>query len=114
MGNGKRLVGKMSTIYLLNMVGTDLYKIGHTKREISKRINEIQTGNPKKIEVIRLFETDFYLKVEGWMHNVHKQKRMEGEWFELTNEDVINFTNDCQKGHDIFQMLTESDNPFIY
>lgn len=100
-------------IYLMNMVNTNLYKIGYTKRDISKRVDEIQTGNPKKIEVLHLFETDHYVKVETWMHNIHASKRMEGEWFELTSEDIMNFTNNCQKGHDTFQMLIDSGNPFI-
>jgi len=105
MGKGK--------IYLINMVNTDLYKIGFTKRYISKRVDEIRTGNPKKIEVINLFETEHYVKVESWMHRIHASKRMEGEWFELTSEDIMNFTNNCQKGHDNFQMLINSGNPFV-
>jgi len=103
----------MGKVYCVGIPDEDRYKIGWTRGSIDKRIAPLQTGNPKKIEVIHLFETDHYLKVESWMHNVHKQKRMEGEWFELTSEDLKNFANDCQKGHDVFQMLTESGNPFI-
>jgi hypothetical protein len=103
----------MGQVYLVNMVDTDLYKIGWTNGTINKRISTLQTGNPKRIEPVKLFETKHYVKVETYMHNRHATKRKEGEWFALTKEDVMNFTNDCQKGHDTIQMLIESGNPFI-
>lgn len=101
----------MGKVYLVGIPDEDRYKIGWTKGKIEDRIRPLQTGNPKKIEVIHLFETKHYLNVETRMHGVYGSKRMEGEWFELTNEDVKNFLTNCQKSHDIFEML--SDNPFI-
>jgi len=100
-------------VYLVGIPDEDRYKIGWTKGSIDKRLVPLQTGNPKKIEVIELFETEHHVKVESWMHRIHASKRMEGEWFELTNEDITNFSNNCQKGHDTFQMLIDSGNPFI-
>ena len=100
-------------IYLVNMEGTDLYKIGYTKRDITKRLDELKTGNPNVITCVHLFETEHHVKIESWLHNIHSTNRMEGEWFELTNEDVRNFKQICQKGHDMFQALIDYDNPFI-
>lgn len=105
MGKGK--------VYLIGIVEESMYKIGWTKGSISKRIAPLQTGNPKKIEPIHLFETEYHINVETWMHNKHAAKRLEGEWFKLTDEDVMNFKEDCQKGHNAFKLLTESGNPFI-
>lgn len=34
----------MLQVYLINMVGTDYYKIGYTSRHISKRLSEVQVG----------------------------------------------------------------------
>jgi hypothetical protein len=103
----------MGKVYLVGIPDEDRYKIGWTQGAIDKRIAPLQTGNPKKIEVIHLFETNHHVKVETWMHNIHGRKRMEGEWFELTQEDIVNFKADCQKGHDVFQMLIDSGNPFV-
>jgi hypothetical protein len=103
----------MGKVYLVGCPEEDRYKIGYTNRDIYKRLDEIQTGNPKKIEVVHLFETDHHVKVEGWMHRKYGSKRMEGEWFELNEEDVENFLINCQEGHDIFQMLIDSGNPFV-
>lgn len=103
----------MGKVYLVGVPEEDRYKIGWTRGKIEDRIAPLQTGNPKKIEVIHLFETDHHVKVEGWMHRVYGTKRMEGEWFELDKEDVDNFLTNCQKGHDTFQILIDSGNPFV-
>lgn len=103
----------MGKVYIVGIPDERRYKIGWTKGTIDKRVAPLQTGNPKKIEVINLFETEFHVRVETWMHNKHSSKRMEGEWFNLTDEEVMSFKEDCQKGHDIFKMLTDSGNPFI-
>ncbi len=103
----------IGNVYLIGIPEESRYKIGYTKRTINKRLDEVQTGSAKKIEIIDSFETKHPIKVEGWMHSIHKSKRMEGEWFELTDEDVRNFKQDCQKGHDTFQMLIDSGNPFV-
>lgn len=100
-------------VYLVGIPDENRYKIGWTRGSIDKRIKPLQTGNPKKIEVIHLFETEHYVNVETWMHNQFASKRMEGEWFELTMEDVNSFLERCKKGHDTHQMLREFKNPFI-
>ena len=105
MNNGK--------VYLVGNLDENLYKIGWTRGDINNRVLQLQTGNPKKIEAVNEFESKHYVKLETYMHNRHGSKRQEGEWFELTQEDVMNFTNDCQRGHDTIQMLVESGNPFI-
>ncbi len=103
----------MGKVYLLANWDEHKFKIGWTRGSIDKRIKPMQTGNPNLIECVHLFETEHYIKLETWMHNLHGTKRLEGEWFLLTDEDVNNFKQDCQKGHDIFQMLIDSGNPFI-
>ena len=89
------------------------YKIGMTRGTVNERIEQLQVGNALPLEFVAEYETKHFRKVEKWMHNRHHSKRMEGEWFSLTEEDVANFTNDCQKGHDIFEVLINAGNPFI-
>lgn len=105
MGKGK--------VYLVGIPDEERYKIGWTRGKIDKRISPLQTGNPKKIEVIHLFETEHYMYVETWMHKQFASKRMEGEWFELSQEDVNSFITRCNKGHNIYKSLKEAGNPFI-
>ena len=89
------------------------YKIGITTRTIEKRLRELQTGNSEKIEVVKFYKTEHYFALESWLHRKFGVKRLEGEWFELTSEDIKNFSSNCQRGHDIFEMLINSGNPFI-
>jgi hypothetical protein len=103
----------MGKVYLVGIPDEDRYKIGWTRGAIDKRIAPLQTGNPKKIEVIHLFETEHYLNVETWMHNQFATKRMEGEWFELSDEDIKAFLILCKQGHETFKVLKEMGNPFI-
>jgi hypothetical protein len=101
----------MGTVYLLNAYGTDNYKIGITKRDINKRIKQLQTGCPDEIVLIKKFDCEHYRKVEGWLHRLHAAKRVEGEWFVLEDSDIHLFESDCKKYNDIVQLLTE-DNTF--
>jgi len=52
----------MAKVYLIGIPDEGLYKIGYTTRNIDKRIDEVQTGNPKKIEMIDSFETKHPVK----------------------------------------------------
>tara|TARA_R110000772_G_scaffold184082_4_gene295187 strand:- start:84 stop:398 length:315 start_codon:yes stop_codon:yes gene_type:complete len=104
----------MKIVYLLKECG-DLpkYKIGVTSRGVEKRIKQLQTGNSERIEVIQTFPSVFNRKIESSLHRKYETKRLEGEWFQLDNEDVDKFINECQKIHNVFEMLTKSGNPFI-
>ena len=101
----------MGTIYLLNALGTDNYKIGVTKREVKKRISQLQTGCPDEIILLKKFDCLHYRKVEMWLHREHASKRVEGEWFTLNEFDISSFESDCQRFNEIIQVLIES-NPF--
>ncbi len=101
----------MGTVYLLNMIDTDYYKIGVTKRDVNKRMKQLQTGCPDEIILIKQFDCEHYRKVEGWLHKQHASKRVEGEWFVLEDSDIHLFESDCQRISDTIQLLIES-NPF--
>jgi len=47
------------------------------------------------------------------LHKKYNSKRLVGEWFELSDDDIIRFKDDCQKAHDAFECLIENGNPFI-
>lgn len=102
----------MGTVYLLNAWGTDNYKIGVTKRDIDKRIKQLQTGCPDEIVLVKKFECEHYRKVESWLHRQHGSKRVEGEWFILEDSDIQNFEVDCERIHTTVKLLIE-DNPFF-
>lgn len=102
----------MGTVYLLNAWGTDNYKIGVTKRDVNKRIKQLQTGCPDEIVLVKKFDCEHYRKVEGWLHRKHGAKRVEGEWFVLEESDIHLFESDCSNFNETIALLTES-NPFF-
>ena len=67
------------------------YKIGITL-DIKNRMGSIQTDNPHKLRLIFCQKTIEYQNLEAYCHNRFKDKRIRGEWFELTIEDVKEIT----------------------
>lgn len=47
------------------------------------------------------------------LHKKHHSKRLVGEWFSLTDDDITNFKSDCLKLHEAFEYLKQTKNPFI-
>jgi len=92
-------------VYLLNAWPTNRYKIGFTKNSVKKRIKQLQTGNPDEITQIQVYDTINYKKVEKWMQRLHRAKKVEGEWFELTDEDILSFLDECKKADDTITLL---------
>ncbi len=66
----------------------DKFKIGFTNQAIDKRINNLQTGSPTKINLVMYFESDTPNLLEKQLHRVFKNKRLDGEWFSLNQFDI--------------------------
>jgi len=97
-------------VYLL--CDGEKFKIGMTKhKDIHKRIQELQTGNPNDIWLHSYYETDYPLKIEKMLHGRHAASNVKNEWFDLTVSQVINFKNECKQCEEILKALQE--NPFI-
>jgi hypothetical protein len=45
-------------IYIINAMGTDLYKIGFTDGNIEKRLASLQTGCPDKLTITATLDGD--------------------------------------------------------
>ena len=100
----------MIKVYLLKTEGEyPRYKIGITRREISKRIKELKTGNDKEITLVSFFESKWGTKIESTLHHILKQKNVSGEWFELDDSVVRNFIKECQSIHDSYEFLEKNN-----
>lgn len=103
------------SVYLIRQTdldGNELFKIGITKNDIEVRLSCLQTGSPHKLDLQGLYKSEFYNKIEKWMHRKYTSKRLEGEWFDLTNKDVVNFHEDCKKIEATIKTLI-AYNPFF-
>ena len=73
-------------IYLIT--DKEYTKIGATSYNVNKRLNELQTGNPKKLEIIGSYRVKNKLTTEKFLHNKFKEKNVLGEWFELNQKEI--------------------------
>jgi len=102
----------MGTVYLMGeFVDNGRFKIGITKNSVEKRIKELQTGNSNEIFLVNKYETDNYRKVEGMLHRKFGTSRAIGEWFDLTHEQVVSFTEEAEKADQLVSLLLR-DNHF--
>ena len=74
-------------VYILK-TGKNLYKIGKTQ-DLQKRLTSYHTHLPITFRIIRQYACTNMTELEGSLHIVLQHKRIKGEWFELTNDDLV-------------------------
>lgn len=75
-------------VYLLKHDKT--YKIGRST-DAARRYKEIKVQMPMKTEEIHIIETDDAVGIEAYWHKRFASKRLEGEWFALSKDDIRAF-----------------------
>ena len=73
-----------------------LTKIGCTA-SVERRLNQLKINSPSKLVLALSFETDDAPGLEKTIHNSFSDKRIRGEWFELTPYDLIDFVDQINK-----------------
>lgn len=68
-------------IYLIS--DGNYYKIGHSKNP-EKRLAQLQTGQGRKLFLVKTWETDNDLAVEKRLHKMFWQNKTRGEWFNFS------------------------------
>lgn len=89
-----------------------IFKIGVTKGTLERRIKKLQTGNSGEIFVCSAFQTKHPFFIEARLHDKYQSKKILNEWFELTNEEALNFKKTCQEIEDLISFMQEN-NPFF-
>jgi hypothetical protein len=101
----------MGYVYLITN-GYVHYKIGITSKTIGRRMRQLQTGNSEKIQLVKSYKSENYREIESWLHRKFGNKRLQGEWFELDDVNVIDFEKIC-KSIDGTITLLKKENPFF-
>lgn len=101
----------MKFVYLFNVEGTNVYKIGNSKHP-EKRISEVQTGCPFKVVEVARFKSQYPTQVETSLHRKfgfqktdEYGRELQGEFFSLSQDDKKMFVEHCQKAEDMFLIL---------
>jgi uncharacterized protein (DUF433 family) len=106
-------------VYILK-TGKNLYKIGKTQN-LQKRLASYQTHLPVLFRVIRQYAAANMTELEECLHVLFQHKRLKGEWFELTTDDLTicdnlarNFSIEkLQRQPKKYPELQFSDNPLL-
>jgi hypothetical protein len=70
----------------------ELVKIG-CARNVQRRINELQCASPEELILIASFDTGNRYIAETIAHKRFAEYHVRGEWFRLTDEQVLEFVN---------------------
>ena len=75
-------------VYLLK--ASRYFKVGRSS-SFERRSRELAIQLPEKAETVHVIRTDDPIGIERYWHQRFESKRKNGEWFELTAQDVKAF-----------------------
>jgi hypothetical protein len=101
----------MKKVYLIRS-NDGKYKIGISINP-SKRIDQLNTGNPEKLELIESYESVNASKIETSLHNRYMYARQNGEWFDLSISEEVDFLTNCKIIDKAINILKSMGNIFI-
>ena len=101
-------------IYIIHETGSPFYKIGYTGRGIGIRVNELQTGNPRKLRLVASIKgTRGTWRMEQYIHGLLKPCRVgryTKEWYDVSRQQ-----NAIKIIEDTFDISLKSTfNPEVY
>ena len=82
---------KYGSVYFIKHKGLNPVKIGYSSHPNPlKRIESYNTSSPYGVEVLGYIISDNSKKLEGKLHKKYQEKRLNGEWFDISIKDVQN------------------------
>ena len=78
---------KPGTVYVIKAEKTGLYKIGYTINP-EQRLKQLQLSSPDILHYVIEIQIGDMVALEKRLHEEYADKRVNGEWFNLTPEDV--------------------------
>lgn len=73
----------MGWVYIAKEVGTNFYKIGHTKHDPRKRVGQWATGNHEQLEILELIPGT--KETETRFHKLFAPFHVVREWFDFSS-----------------------------
>lgn len=80
---------ELGCVYFFRHVGLTPVKIGYTSNKSPiKRFEQFKTYAPFGAEILGFIQTNEAKKYETDLHLKYSAKRLDGEWFEISEEDI--------------------------
>lgn len=99
-------------VYLIGQLDNkDIFKIGVTKKDVSLRLKELQTGSSEELYIHSHFKSKNVYKLEKMLHRHYNNNNKLNEWFILEEKQSLQFIETCEKYENILDSLI--DNPFF-
>lgn len=92
----------MNQVYLAFENKEGRYKIGVSKNP-DKRLKQLQVGNSEQIILVHTYYSEYAYKIEKALHRSYK--KIQGEWYYLSMDEVSQFLFNCNKIHSSLKML---------
>lgn len=105
----------MFSIYLVcsEIEGKKLHKIGYTRRTPEVRIKEFKTGNASDIYLVSQFKSKWGTKIEAQLHKIFKHKKVNGEWFDLDDDEVTKFDEYCEVYEKNLELISKNNTYYL-
>jgi hypothetical protein len=95
---------KKGCVYFFRHVGLEPIKIGYSENESPiNRFQQFKTYAPFGAEIIGFIQTDEAKGIESKLHQKYSSKRLDGEWFLISEEQIQNEINFYTSKEDIKQ-----------
>lgn len=79
----------MPFVYFIHEEGNvNTFKIGKTDNHPADRLDQLQTGNPRRLMIYRWIWCSDNSTAEEYLHRVFNNVRIRGEWFHVTTEQI--------------------------
>ena len=80
----------MKETYIYIMEANDTFKVGIGKCP-SKRLKQLQTGNPYRLKLLKSFEIDTLRRARLIEKLIHRklELKLKGEWFQMEKQSLI-------------------------
>ena len=99
----------MGVVYLICDPANDLFKIGVTRSNQSKRLKQLQTGNGTELFLSSYYECDYPFRLETMLHNKFHHCKETGEWYRLDVKEVVNFKKICAELDHTIQIMKDNE-----
>ena len=77
-----------SFVYIIQEEANGYIKIGKANDPIDRIVRGLGAKTPYKMRVLHLIPTHLPFEVEKWFHTHYEKKRLNGEWFHLSPQEV--------------------------